>query len=1099
MTVEHKSVHQFHPAVDVGDAITNNMFELQAILQRMGYKSEVFAEHIHDDLRGVVRPIESYKGSTDSVLIVHHSLGYERLEAVLARPGRIIVSYHNITPARFFSLPTLVDLINLGLGQLGTLARRADAAIADSNFNRRDLLRAGFGPVDVFPVKLNFDSFRAVARRRRPSTDWLFIGRLVENKCQHDLVAAFAAYAKAFDSDACLYLIGGDGHHAYVDYLRHTCDRLGVADRVKILGKVDESTLRQHLATAGVFVSMSEHEGFGVPLLEAMAAGIPVVAYDSAAVAETMGGSGLLIEDKDPWKTAALVRVLFDDAELNRRLVKRQFARVEAVEQFQPEPVLRKVIARATGSPRQLEIQLQGPFESSYSLAQVNRHLAESLDDLGEARVSLFPTEGPGDYTPDAAAVARLPQAAKLYARAADVRYPDVAIRQLHPARVNDMVGGLNLLHFGWEESRVPAQYVADFNAHLDGIGVYSEFIRQALRDSGVTVPIEVLGLGVRQPVTEPASLVAELAGDPSGGCYTFLHISSAFARKGVDVLLRAYFAAFTRTDDVRLVLKTFPNPHNEVESLWAEARAAHPNPPRVVWIDRDLPLDGLDALYTAADAFVHPARGEGFGLPVAEAMLADLAVIAVPYGGLADFCDDDTVFTVPFRLEDARTHLSIAGSQWAEPDVDVLAARMRWLFDHPDDHEVERRKARARKVIESEFTWPRVAARWSSFIDQRLRAALRPSLDLVTTWNSRCGIAEYSGALVHEFGPDHPVSVLANRDAEAVRDPDDAVRCWNTLADPDVEHLADELAASHHDICHIQFNFGFFTLADLACLIETQAPRRAVVVTFHATVCEDIAGIDLADIVESLRLADLLIVHQDADRRHLERLGLRNVSVIPIGAPTGTLPTRGEARRAMGIDEERLLVASFGFILPHKGTLELIQAMDPVRDKRPDATLLALCALHPDPRSGQYRDECQAEVRRLGLEGNVRLITDFLDASVVRTMLSATDMVVLPYGETSESASAALRMVLGCGVAVVAPRLPIFADAGDALVPLQSRDPEAIADAILKLASDPLAAQTAANRARQLAESMSTRATAASHLDHYRRIVTARRQLPTA
>lgn len=1075
------------------------MFDLRAILQQMGHRSEIFAEHIHDDLRGSVRPIDSYKGGSDSVLILHHSLGYEHLEAVLARPGRKIVSYHNITPARFFSHPFFIDRINLGLGQLGLLARHAHAAIADSNFNRRDLLRAGFGPVEVIPVKLNFDSFRTVAKRRRPTTDWLFVGRLVENKCQHDVIAAFAAYAKAFDGEAQLHLVGGDNHHSYVDYVRHTSDRLGVAERVKILGKVDDVTLGRYLETAGVFVSMSEHEGFGVPLLEAMAAGIPVIAYDSAAVGETMGGAGLLVDDKDPWRTAALVRVLFDDAELNRRLVKRQFTRVAAVERFRPEPALRKVIERATGTLHQRDIQFQGPFESSYSLALVNRHLAESLDDLGEAKISLYATEGPGDYTPDPAAVDRLPQAARLHARAADVPYPDVAIRQLHPARVNDMVGGLNLLHFGWEESRVPPEYVADFNAHLDGIGVYSQFVRQALRDSGVTVPIEVLGLGVRQPLTEPAGRVDELVKDADSGAYTFLHVSSAFPRKGVDALLKAYFSAFTGDDNVRLVLKTFPNPHNEVGSLLETERAGHPNPPRVVWIDRDLPTEGLDALYSAADAFVHPARGEGFGLPVAEAMLADLAIVAVPYGGLADFCDDDTVFTVPFALEAARTHLSIPGSQWAEPDVDALAARLRWLFEHPEDPEVDRRKTRARKLIGSQFTWPGVAARWSAFIDERIQAALRPSVDLVTTWNSRCGIAEYSGALVGELGPGQHVSVLANRDAEAVRLPDDAVRCWTTLADPDVEQLLDQLDASHSDICHIQFNFGFFTLADLARLIETQVSRRGVVITFHATICEDIPGIDLADIADSLGKADLLVVHQEADRRHLESLGLRNVTVIPIGAPTGSLPTRAETRRAMGIDEDRLMVASFGFILPHKGTLELVRAMARVRSERPDALLLALCALHPDQRSAQYRDECLAEVSRLGLEGNVRLVTDFLDAAVVRTMLAATDMVVLPYGETTESASAALRMVLGCGVPVVAPRLPIFADAGDALVALPTRSPEAIADAILGLTRDPVAGRTAAGRARDLAETMSTTATAASHLEHYRAIVTARRRLVTA
>ncbi len=113
---------------------------------------------------------------------------------------------------------------------------------------------------------------------------------------------------------------------------------------------------------------------------------------------------------------------------------------------------------------------------------------------------------------------------------------------------------------------------------------------------------------------------------------FTFLHISSAFPRKGVDVLLEAYFDAFDSRSDVSLILKTFPNPHNEVEGILERLRAGHPNPPDVRWIDRDLEDREIEALYGLADCYVHPARGEGFGLPVAEAMAAGVPVIS---GGL--------------------------------------------------------------------------------------------------------------------------------------------------------------------------------------------------------------------------------------------------------------------------------------------------------------------------------------------------------------------------------------------------------------------------------------------------------------------------------
>src|ERR1700728_3990908 len=138
------------------------------------------------------------------------------------------------------------------------------------------------------------------------------------------------------------------------------------------------------------------------------------------------------------------------------------------------------------------------------------------------------------------------------------------------PPRVIDTPGGITCDYFGWEESRIPDAMVADFNAYLDGVGVMSEFVRDVLRDSGVNIPIRVVANGVEPPDPTATVEAPELRG--LRGC-TFLHISSAFPRKGVDVLLRSYFDAFDGESDVTLVLKTFPNPHNEVGDLLERLR----------------------------------------------------------------------------------------------------------------------------------------------------------------------------------------------------------------------------------------------------------------------------------------------------------------------------------------------------------------------------------------------------------------------------------------------------------------------------------------------------------------------------------------------
>ena len=401
---------------------------------------------------------------------------------------------------------------------------------------------------------------------------------------------------------------------------------------------------------------------------------------------------GILLHEKDPEFIAGTIKTLLDDPDLRERLLARQDQRYERVAAFDVDTVILEALEEAMGAETPLRIQVQGPFETSYSLALLNRRLALALNIGGDLDVSLYATEGPGDYVPKPELVAADPTVAAMHERSEHVPYPDVVIRQLYPPRVHDAPGGLNLLYFGWEESRLPKAYVEEFNRHLDGIGTMSAYVRDVLRNSGVRVPIEVMGVGVERPDTSQPPALLEL---PPHRGFTFLHISSAFPRKGVDVLLAAYFDSFCGKDDVTLVLKTFPNPHNDVDRLLEETRDRHADPPRVVWIDRDLPDIEVQRLYGIADCYVHPSRGEGFGLPVAEAMLASVLTVVVPHSGLADFCSDDTSVTVPYRVERANTHLSVPGSTWAEPDKVALASALRHVFEHQADPDLDRRRDR--------------------------------------------------------------------------------------------------------------------------------------------------------------------------------------------------------------------------------------------------------------------------------------------------------------------------------------------------------------------------------------------------------------------
>lgn len=893
---EFAAVHQFHSGTAVGDAVTNQMFELRHLLRSLGYESEIFAEHIAAGLGEEVRPLGSYRGASDELLLVHHSSGHDLLDDVVALPNPVVTVYHNVTPDRYFDDPAVRRYIRMGREQLGALAARSVCGVADSNYNRREMLACGFRCVDVLPVRTDFSAFAPAGRAPgAKGRDWLYVGRIVGNKAQHRLVRGFASYYRHFDRRARLVLVGGQYDEGYVRRVRQEADALGVEDRVVFRGKVSDRDLCAEYAAAGVFVSLSEHEGFGVPLLEAMAARVPVVAYGAAAIPETLGGAGVLLRTQDPDTVAATVHAVLSDPGVRDRLLRRQDTRVAQLGAFDVVATLRRVLARAAGEGPPLEVQVQGPFETSYSLAAMNRRLALALDSSTDLAVSLYATEGPGDYEPRPEDLARHPEAAALHRRSPRVPYPDVVIRQMWPPRVIDSPGGLTLQYFGWEESRLPEAMVTEFNAYVDGIGVYSTYVRDVLRDAGVTVPVGVVGCGV--PAPDPTATIdaPELAGARG---FTFLHISSAFPRKGVDVLLRAYFAAFSGSDEVTLVLKTFPNPHNRVGGLLEELRAGHADPPDVRWIDRDLDDPELDALYGLADCYVHAARGR-FGLPVAEAMLADVPVIAVAHGGLADFVSDETAVTVPFSLAPAETHLAIEGSEWAEPDREALAAAMATMASAPDDPAVTARVRAAHALVGRTYTWEAAAGRWRGFID-RVAAAIEPTrVAMVSSWNTRCGIAEYSRYIMDHARGRAEFEVFADVDVEVV-DPKAELgvsRTWKNRWEPELDALEGALLLSDAEVVHVQFNFGFFEFAHLAEVLDRQHARRGVVVTLHRTIDYDDRGelLTLRQIVPTLTRMDRLIVHQRSGAEYLASIGIEaNVTLLPHGA----LPPRPSPRQ---------------------------------------------------------------------------------------------------------------------------------------------------------------------------------------------------------
>jgi L-malate glycosyltransferase len=339
------AVHQFLPTFAGRDAIGMHCSRLQRILREAGYDSEIYAADAHDDVRHLVRDSREFRvpaGEQESTWALYHfSVGSPLVEHLETLGIPVGIDYHNITEARYFLRwePVAASIMYEGRRQLASIAKRTQFAIADSSFNEAELIRLGYAPTAVAPILIDFRDYddapdaamlqRREQQRAEGGADWLYVGRIAPNKCQHDVIAAFAVYRALFDRNARLTLVGGQSSIRYSRELDRLCHEIGVADAVTITDVITHRELLACYRTADVFVCLSEHEGFNVPVLEAMYFGVPVVGYACCAVPETVGDGGLLLEDKEPTNVAAAVRVVLTNESARGSLLAAGHQRVE--------------------------------------------------------------------------------------------------------------------------------------------------------------------------------------------------------------------------------------------------------------------------------------------------------------------------------------------------------------------------------------------------------------------------------------------------------------------------------------------------------------------------------------------------------------------------------------------------------------------------------------------------------------------------------------------------------------------------------------------------------------------------------------------------
>jgi glycosyltransferase involved in cell wall biosynthesis len=258
------------------------------------------------------------------------------------QPVPLAVDYHNITPAEYFDRwqPQAAEVARAARAEMRRLASSVAYGLADSTYNALELTEEGYPDTAVVPILLDFAEYDAapdtatLSRLRRRAegggAHWLFVGRVAANKCQHDVVAAFAAYRQLFDPKARLSIVGGRTLLLYARALERLASELGVADAVDFTDNLKFPQLLAHYRAADLFVSLSEHEGFCVPLVEAMAADVPVLAYAAGAVPETLGGAGVLFSPKDLELAAETTGLLVYDHPFREAVIAGQRQRLEA-------------------------------------------------------------------------------------------------------------------------------------------------------------------------------------------------------------------------------------------------------------------------------------------------------------------------------------------------------------------------------------------------------------------------------------------------------------------------------------------------------------------------------------------------------------------------------------------------------------------------------------------------------------------------------------------------------------------------------------------------------------------------------------------------
>ena len=596
------------------------------------------------------------------------------------RPGRKIFIYHNITPSHFFrdyENRTVAELCKEGLKQLKALRLVPSLCLAVSAYNKADIEKTGYlCPVRILPIICQFKEQAAVRKDKGDSVNILFVGRLAPNKKQNDIIEAFYIYHKNINPQSRLILLGG-GEDDYAKALKAYPRSIGL-DSVTYTGHVSDSEKDAYYRDADVFLCLSEHEGFCVPLLEAMHYGIPIIAYDSSAVTETLGGAGLLLERKEPEIVAEAIDMLVTDEKLRDALVANGRERLKDFAPEKAKDILLKELKDFTDYRKKektlfFDVTIQRKFDAGTGVQRVEKEELKFLFKadteykvvpfyFDEAGKGLFDCETgqkiapkPGDivYSSDICLDESPKNKAsldELYTKGVKIWF---FVHDLIPIRFPETCDDALVTAFSkW--LTVIVRYtgiIGNSKATIDDVKAYFRSHPDGERSANLTFGYSWLGCDFSSrfgncPATEIGTKTAYSKEAP----VRLLMVSTVEPRKMYDQAVQAFDLLRERGVNVRLDI--VGREGWKVENTVRLIESSPNYRSSLIWHKGGISDEELDGLYRKADVVVVASKGEGFGLAVTEGAYYGKALILRDIPVFREIAGDNAFYFSGFEPE---------------------------------------------------------------------------------------------------------------------------------------------------------------------------------------------------------------------------------------------------------------------------------------------------------------------------------------------------------------------------------------------------------------------------------------------------------------